>query len=147
MESSGALNELLGVHAEIASDEAAKLADRAVCDDGAGGDQLGRMQAARGREVRQTQELLMAIRKAENKGQAAGDGGKIKDRDNDAIEMPSPDRTAAVALSPSKRSRGAYGAARGAGRGEGLAEARGAEGTARPRTSASPWRSNRCRHE
>ena len=95
------------MHAEIASDEAAKLADWAVCNDSAGGDRLGRIQAARGRELRQTLELLMAIRKAENKGQAAGDGGKIKDRDNDAIEMPGPDRAAAVALSPSKRSRGA----------------------------------------
>jgi hypothetical protein len=76
-------------------------------DEGARGDRLGWMQAARGRELRQTMELLMSVRKAENKGQAAGDGGKIEDRDNDAIEMPGPDRAAAVALSPSKRSRGA----------------------------------------
>jgi hypothetical protein len=101
------LKELLGVHAEIASDEAAKPADWAECNDSAGGDRLRRMQVGRGRELRRTLELLMAMRKAENKGQAVGEGGKIKDRDNDAIEMPGRDRATAVAPSPSRRSRGA----------------------------------------
>ena len=89
MESSGALNELLGVHAEIASDEAAKLADWAVCNDSAGGDRRRRRLTARGREPRQTLELLMAMRKAENNGQAAGDIGKIKASDKKGFLPPS----------------------------------------------------------
>jgi hypothetical protein len=72
------VSELLAVHEEIAGDEAAELADRASCDSSALGERLRRMQTARGRELRQTLELLMKMRKGDNDGQAAGDDGKAR---------------------------------------------------------------------
>jgi hypothetical protein len=40
----------------------------------------------------------MKMRTTENNGQAASDGGKIKESDHDAIEMPGRDQVAVVAL-------------------------------------------------
>jgi hypothetical protein len=88
------LEDLLELHEEIAGDEAAELADRASCDSSAAGERLRREQTARGRELRQTLELLMKMQKGENDGQAAGDGGKVKDGDNAVTEKPAPAVTA-----------------------------------------------------
>jgi hypothetical protein len=87
------VSELLAVHEEIAGDEADELADRASSDGSAAGERLRRMQTARGRELRQTLELLMTMRKAENNGQADGDGGQMKDGESPVPEGPA---TAAV---------------------------------------------------
>jgi hypothetical protein len=84
------VSELLAVHEEIAGDEAAELADRASCDGSNAGERLRRMQTARGRELRQTLELLTKIQEAESNEQAAGDGGKVKGSDNDVTELPAP---------------------------------------------------------
>jgi hypothetical protein len=69
---------------------AAELADRASCDSSAAGERLRREQTAKGRELRQTLELLMKLQKGENSGQAGGDGGKVKDGDNTVTEKPAP---------------------------------------------------------
>jgi len=82
------LEELLELHDEIASDEPAELADRVSCDTSAAGERLRREQTARGRELRQTLELLMKMQKGENHGQAAGDDGKAKDGEKPVRETP-----------------------------------------------------------
>jgi hypothetical protein len=90
------------MHEEIAGDEAAELADRVSCDSSAAGERLRREQTAQGRELRQTLELLMKMQKAESKecnGQAAGDGGKMKDGENPATETPASARAPKVATS------------------------------------------------
>jgi hypothetical protein len=80
------LEELLAGHEEIAGDEAAALADRASFDGSAGGERLRRSQTARSRELRQTLELLMKMRKSEDNGQAACDGGNAKDGETPELE-------------------------------------------------------------
>jgi hypothetical protein len=84
------LEELLELHEEIAGDEAAELADRVSCDSSAAGERRRREQTAKGRELRQTLELLMKMQKGENNGQAASDGGKVKDSDDTVTEKPAP---------------------------------------------------------
>jgi hypothetical protein len=84
-EQAARLEELLAVHEEIASDEAAELADRASFDGSAGAERLRRMQSARSRELQQTLELLIKLRKSEPaqkteiEGETAGNGSKITD--------------------------------------------------------------------
>jgi hypothetical protein len=63
----------------IAGDEAAELADRVSCDTSAAGERLRRELTAKGRELRQTLELLMKMQKGEKNGQTDGDDGKMKD--------------------------------------------------------------------
>ena len=75
------LEELLAAHEEIAGDEAAALADWASFDGSTGGERLRRAQTARSRELRQTLELLMKMQKADDNGQAAGNGGNAKDEE------------------------------------------------------------------
>ena len=58
------LEELLELHEEIAGDDAAELADRVSSDDSVAGERRRRQQAAKSRELRQTIELLMKMRKA-----------------------------------------------------------------------------------
>jgi len=87
------------LHEEIAGDDAAELADRVSCDTSAAGERLRREQTARGRELRQTLELLMKMQKGENNGQAACDGGKENDGEKTATETPAPARAPKVATS------------------------------------------------
>src|SRR4029077_2734324 len=82
------LEELLELHEEITGDEATELADRVSCDTSAGGERLRREQTAKGRELRQTLELLMKMQKGENHGQAAGDVGNMKDDEKPVTETP-----------------------------------------------------------
>ena len=91
------LEELLELHEEIAGDDAAELADQVSSDDSAEGERRRRQQAARGRELRQTIELLMKVQKGENHGQAAGDDGTI--HDDKCAETEAPARAAKVATS------------------------------------------------
>jgi hypothetical protein len=86
------LEELLEVNEEIADDEASELADRASFDGSASAERLRRMQTARSRELRQTLELLIKLRKSEparkteNEGKLAASGSKVKDSGNLATE-------------------------------------------------------------
>jgi hypothetical protein len=82
------LEELLELHEEIAGDEAAELADRVSSDCSAAGERLRREQTSRGRELRQTLELLMKMQKSENNGQAACDGGNVEEGERAATEAP-----------------------------------------------------------
>jgi hypothetical protein len=93
------LEELLEMHEEIAGDEAAELADRVSSDSSVAGERLRREQTARGRELRQTLELLMKLQRGENNGQAAGDGGRMTDGGKPMTEKPAPAMAAAVATS------------------------------------------------
>ena len=61
------LEELLEVHEEIAGDDPAELADCESFDGSAEGERLRRSLSAQRRELRQTLELLMKMRKSENK--------------------------------------------------------------------------------
>ncbi len=80
------LEELLELHEEIAGDDAAELADRVSCDTSAAGERLRREQTARGRELRQTLELLMKMQKGEKHGQADGDDGNGNDGEKPVAE-------------------------------------------------------------
>jgi hypothetical protein len=93
------VSELLSVHDEIAGDEAAELADRASGDGSAAADRIRRTQTARGRELRQTIELLMKMQEVEDKGHEA-DGIQAKDRENGetSSETPAPTPVSAVAI-------------------------------------------------
>jgi hypothetical protein len=111
------LEELLELHEEIAGDEAADLADRVSCDTSAVGERLRREQTAKGRELRQTLELLMKMQKGENHGQAAGDDGNAKDgekpvRETTAAKVPASSEAEREAGSanprPKKRPRNKY---------------------------------------
>src|SRR2546423_1883997 len=86
------LEDLLELHEEIAGDEAAELADRVSCDTSVAGERLRREQTAKGRELRQTLELLMKMQKGENNDQATGNDGKEKDGEKPATETPAPAR-------------------------------------------------------
>jgi hypothetical protein len=57
------LEELVGVHEEIAAEEAAELADRASFDPSASFERLRRFQSAKSRELRQTLDALAKMRK------------------------------------------------------------------------------------
>lgn len=59
----GRLEELLEVHAEIAGEEAIERADAASFDPGTDFERLRRYQAAKSRELKQTLELFMKLRK------------------------------------------------------------------------------------
>jgi hypothetical protein len=85
------LEELLELHEEIVGDEAAELGDRVSSDSSARGDRLRREQTAKSRELRQTIELLITMRKAEYSGQTGDDGGK-EDDEKTAPETPAPAR-------------------------------------------------------
>jgi hypothetical protein len=98
------LEDLLDLQEEIASDDAVELADRVSCDTSAAGERLRREQTAKGRELRQTLELLMKMQKGENNGQATGDDGNEKDGEKTATETPAPARALKVAT-PSEAQR------------------------------------------
>ena len=85
------LEELLEVHEEIAGDDPAELADCESFDGSAEGERLRRSLTAQRRELRQTLELLMKMRKSENNGQAACDGGNVKDGETPETETPAPE--------------------------------------------------------
>ncbi len=85
------LEELLEVHEEIAGDDPAELADCASFDGSAEGERLRRSLTAQRRELRQTLELLMKMRKTENNGQAAGDGGNVEDGETPETETLAPE--------------------------------------------------------
>jgi hypothetical protein len=72
------LEELLEVHEEIAGDDPTELADCESFDGSAEGERLRRSLTAQRRELRQTLELLMKMRKSEDNGQAACDAGNGK---------------------------------------------------------------------
>jgi hypothetical protein len=91
------LEELLELHEEIAGDEADELADRVSSDDSVRGERRRRQQTAKGRELRQTIELLLKMQKANNDGQAAGNGGKLKEGDH---AVPAPKTTALAVAAP-----------------------------------------------
>ena len=80
------------MHEEIAGDETGELADRVSFDGSVAGERLRRMQTARGRELKQTLELLMKMRKGENNGQTASDRGKMNEDEKAATvpETPAP---------------------------------------------------------
>ena len=86
------LEELLEVHEEIAGDDPAELADCESFDGSAEGERLRRSLSAQRRELRQTLELLMKMRKSEDNGQAACDGGNVKDGETPETETPAPAR-------------------------------------------------------
>jgi hypothetical protein len=72
------LEELLEVHEEIAGDDPSELADCESFDGSAEGERLRRSLTAQRRELRQTLELLMKMRKSEDNAHAACDGGNAK---------------------------------------------------------------------
>ncbi len=85
------LEELLEVHEEIAGDDPAELADCASFDGSAEGERLRRSLSAQRRELRQTLELLMKMRKSEDNGHAACDGGNVKAGEKSETETPAPE--------------------------------------------------------
>ena len=85
------LEELLEVHEEIAGDDPTELADCASFDGSAEGERLRRSLIAQRRELRQTLELLMKMRKSEDNGHAACDGGNAKDGETPETETPAPE--------------------------------------------------------
>jgi hypothetical protein len=85
------LEELLAAHEEIAGDEAAALADRASFDGSAGGERLRRSQTARSRELRQTLDLLIKMRKSDSNDQAARDGRNAIDGETPETETLAPE--------------------------------------------------------
>jgi hypothetical protein len=80
------LEELLEVHEEIAGDDPAELADCQSFDGSAEGERLRRSLTALRRELRQTLELLMKMRKSEDNGHAACDGGNAKNGETPETE-------------------------------------------------------------
>ena len=98
------LEELLEVHEEITGDDPAELADCESFDGSAEGERLRRSLTAQRRELRQTLELLMKMRKSEDNGQAACDGGNVKDGESPATETPASAWTPKVAT-PSEKQR------------------------------------------
>jgi hypothetical protein len=84
------LEELLEVHEEIAGDDPTELADCESFDGSAEGERLRRSLTALRRELRQTLDLLMKMRKSEDNGQAGGDGGSVKAGETPETETPAP---------------------------------------------------------
>jgi hypothetical protein len=99
------LEELLEVHEEIAGDDPAELADCASFDGSAEGERLRRSLSAQRRELRQTLELFMKMRKSEDNGQAACGGGNAKDGETAETEALAPE------VFPSNEENGEQGAA------------------------------------
>src|SRR5947209_10646546 len=93
------LEELLEVYEEIAGDDPAELADCASFDGSAEGERLRRSLSAQRRELRQTLELLMKMRKGEDNGQAACDGGNAKAGETPEWETPAPSLAPMVDMS------------------------------------------------
>ena len=87
-----------------ASDVIVQLAARVSCDTSAAGERLRREQTTKGRELRQTLELLMKMQKAENNGQAAGNDGNEKDGESPTTATSAPARTPNVATSSEAQS-------------------------------------------
>jgi len=85
------LEELLEVHEEIAGDDPAELADCESFDGSAEGERLRRSLTAQRRELRQTLELLMKMRKSEDNAHAACDGGNAKDGETPETETLAPE--------------------------------------------------------
>ena len=98
------LEELLEVHEEIAGDDPTELADCASFDGSAEGERLRRSLSAQRRELRQTLELLMKMRKSEDNGHAGGDGGNVRAGESPATETPAPAKAPKVAT-PSAQKR------------------------------------------